>query len=86
MITDKQRHIYEFIKEKGKVRKSEIVERFSHWYRWNDYKYIGDILHRMVKNGYIERTENFGYYRVVNEGKVRKQTEQHIYNLKLDLQ
>ena len=65
MNTHKSSLILAFVKseETQPVKKSTIVQKFEHWY-YNGYganRYIGEILHRMVKRGELEKP-NHGYY------------------------
>jgi len=75
-ITERQSSIFNFIKELDReVKRSEIIDQFSHWYYCNSGKHISDILHRMVNNGLLKK-ERSGYYQIGDgKSKSKKATE-----------
>jgi hypothetical protein len=56
----KQRQIVSFVGADIR-KKSEIVDKFSHWYYCNESKHIGDLLTRLVRSGWLERP-SIGHY------------------------
>ena len=54
MLTSKQKQILDFLRE-GEKKKSEIVDRFGHWYYCNGDKHVGNLLSTMVRRNLLVR-------------------------------
>lgn len=54
-MTDKQKIIFEFVRENEEMSKSKAVELIGNSYYCNAPKHVGDVLSRMVKSGLLKR-------------------------------
>jgi hypothetical protein len=61
-LSEKQKKIIAWMGDEEKT-KQQIVEQFGHWYYHNGYKYIGELLHRMIEAGKMKRVRR-GVYKV----------------------
>lgn len=61
MSKERQKHILNFVREKGEVKRSEIIDRFDYWYHHNSGHYISEILFRMINNGKLTKVKRGVY-------------------------
>ncbi|MCQ4139206.1 type IV toxin-antitoxin system AbiEi family antitoxin domain-containing protein [Chryseobacterium sp. EO14] len=56
-MTDKQKVIFEFVKDNGSITKKTAIEKIGNNYFLNADKYVGEVLSRMVKSGLLKRVK-----------------------------
>lgn len=57
-MTDKQKIIFDFVRENGSITKKTAVDKIGGSYFINASKHVGDVLSRMVKSGLLKRVKN----------------------------
>jgi glucan-binding YG repeat protein len=62
-MTEKQKAIYQYLAQNGETKKSILVQKFGHWYYTNSAFHLGNLLHTMIKQGFIMRVKT-GVYAV----------------------
>lgn len=77
-ISEKQTAIINLLRNSSEetLKRSEIIEAFSHWYYCNSEKHISEILFRMTSSGLLVKPKH-GFYKI---GTGKKPTKQNPIN------